>query len=152
MILDDFAAQEQVLEFCRSCGRETYHGKNCWDTVLSKSSYFRYKRDHPKFTKKVEKACHFFFVVALKENPHRIENVWQKIDDKVQNGVTETRVFAEFKYKTDEEGKIILDPVNHKPIIDELIGTAKHYVIQKPCPACTLQWLADKYEKVSHQI
>lgn len=150
-ILDDPAAQERVLEFCRSCGRETYKGTHCWDGTISKARYFEYKKVHPEFQEKVDKACHFFFVVALKENPNRVEGVWEKIEDRVKNGETETRVFAEFKYKTDNNGKLLLDPNTNQPIPDELVGTAKQYVIHKPCPASMLTWLADKYEKVSQQ-
>lgn len=150
-ILDDPAAQERVLEFCRSCGRETYKGRNCWDGTISRARYFAYKSDHPEFREKIEKACHFFYVVALKENPNRAEDVWERIEDRIKHGETEKRIFAEFTYKKDKNGKLILDPKTNQPIPDELVGTAKQYVIQKPCPAHILTWLADKYEKVSQQ-
>lgn len=151
LILDDPAAQERIFEFCRACGRETYHGKHCWDGTISKARYFEYKKTHPEFQKKIEEACHFFFVIALKENPNRIEGVWKKIEERVEHGETETRVFAEFTYKIDEEGKLILDSTTNQPIPDALVGTAKQYIIKKPCPAHVLTWLADKYEKVSQQ-
>lgn len=149
--LDDPANQDSILDFCRSCGRETYHGRHCWDKVCSAPTYIKYKQEHPEFAKKVKDACHLFYVVSLKENPNRIEDAWENITGRVKNGDTETRIFAEFEYKTDKNGDLILDPRTNEPIPEKLVGTAKQYVIRKPCPASLAMWLADKYNKISQQ-
>lgn len=149
--LDDPANQERVFEFCRACGREEYEGKHCFDGIVSRPRYYAYKSSHPDFAEKIAEACHLFFVIALKENPKRAEDTWAAIDDQIQNGIIETRVFSEFKYKTDDNGNLILDSKTNQPIPDKLIGTAKQYVIRKPCSSSLLQYVADKFEKASQQ-
>lgn len=150
--LDSTDFQEHIFEFCRSCGSETYHGQNCWDGIISKSQYFKYKASHPEFAKKVEESCKFFFAITLKTNPHRLEDIWSRIDDRVKHGYTEVRIYAQFKYKTDEKGKLLIDPHTRQPIPDELIGTARQQLIHRPCESSLLQWLVDKYEQVSQEL
>jgi len=145
--LDDSSARERVYRFCRGHGRESFRSKNCWDRIISKARYFAYKDTHPDFAETVQKACHFYFLRALHEHPERYEQSWKNIDNKLQHGETETKIFSKFTYKENADGSLILDPKTNQPIPDKLIGEAQQQITHKPCSDKLVQWVIDKTDK-----
>lgn len=150
-ILDDPFQREKILNFCRSCGHETWKGKNCWDTVLSRARYWAYKNEHPDFADQVQEACDYFFRLDLKQHPNRLKDIDEEIERRIKQGVTTHTTSAEYLLKTNEDGTLVLD-ANNQPIPDRVVGTVKRQSVTRPCSDALLLSYRDKYEKASHQI
>lgn len=150
-IYDDPANRDSALAFCRACGHETYHGKNCWDGLSSGVSYFKYKKAHPEFAQQVEDACRAFTLLSKQDNLLRCEKLFQDIQNAMDNGEKEVTRTVSFEFKRDKNGKILHD-TQGMPITGDPVGNLTIQEKLKPVPLTTKIRLFEKFKESATEL